>query len=427
MRKKIAALTLLLSMTAALCVPSALAGGTSGEGGVSAGEADPAAGKAVTAAGPDEGPDLTLQPDAEGPVSFENLERAIRSGDLQLRALEENVQALESLDYEDMKEDLRKSLHQIASGQWMMSQYGQGDTLAHAQLDQTYDALREQFDAIRDGELQEDNDGLIRQLNEAEDQICLAGESLYIALQAMEIQEDGLERQLAALDRTVQEMELRYRMGQISALQLTETKAGRSSLASGLETLRMNIRTCKLQLETMTGAEMTGQIQLGALPSVTDAELESMDLEKDLSAAKEKSYTLYDAKQKLDDAKDDWIDSLSFGQNTYQYKAGQHNWQSAQYTYDNAVRSYELKFRTLYEQVGDYRQIWENAKVSLASQQAKYASQELRYHQGTISQNVLLSAEDDLHAAEEKVRSAAGDLFSTYNTYRWAVQRGILN
>ena len=29
--------------------------------------------------------------------------------------------------------------------------------------------------------------------------------------------------------------------------------------------------------------------------------------------------------------------------------------------------------------------------------------------------------------AEEKVQSAAGDLFSSYNTYRWAVEHGVLN
>ena len=43
------------------------------------------------------------------------------------------------------------------------------------------------------------------------------------------------------------------------------------------------------------------------------------------------------------------------------------------------------------------------------------------------SHNALLAAEDDLREAEETVRSAAGDLFSTYNTYCWAAQHGILN
>ena len=90
-------------------------------------------------------------------------------------------------------------------------------------------------------------------------------------------------------------------------------------------------------------------------------------------------------------------------------------------------RDYELKFRTLYAQVNDYKQIWDAAKTALACQQDSYASMELKYQQGTISKNALLDAEDDLREAEEKVRTSANDLFSSYNTYCWAVQHGVLN
>jgi len=62
-----------------------------------------------------------------------------------------------------------------------------------------------------------------------------------------------------------------------------------------------------------------------------------------------------------------------------------------------------------------------------ACQQDSYASMELKYQQGTISKNALLDAEDDLREAEEKVRTSANDLFSSYNTYCWAVQHGVLN
>ncbi len=77
--------------------------------------------------------------------------------------------------------------------------------------------------------------------------------------------------------------------------------------------------------------------------------------------------------------------------------------------------------------MGDYKQILDAARVSLASQQDSYAASQMKYEQGTISKNTLLSAEDDLHAAEDTVQNAAIDLFSAYNTYCWAVQHGILN
>ena len=85
-----------------------------------------------------------------------------------------------------------------------------------------------------------------------------------------------MARQLEALDRTVTEMELRYTLGQISALQLSEVKTGRTALESGLETLRMNVKSYKLQLEMLIGAEQTGEIALSPLPEVTAEQLAQM-------------------------------------------------------------------------------------------------------------------------------------------------------
>ena len=86
-----------------------------------------------------------------------------------------------------------------------------------------------------------------------------------------------------------------------------------------------------------------------------------------------------------------------------------------------------MKFRTLYAQVKDYKQILEASKVSASSKEASYAAAELKYRQGNISKNTLLTAEDELTAAKEAVRSAENDLFTAYNNYCWAVKTGILN
>ena len=72
----------------------------------------------------------------------------------------------------------------------------------------------------------------------------------------------SLQRQLDALDRTVEEMELRYKLGQISALTLQQVKNGRTQLASGIATLDMNIRNYTRQLEVMLGLEQTGSLTL---------------------------------------------------------------------------------------------------------------------------------------------------------------------
>ncbi len=399
-------------------------------------------------AGPDLAENVTIQPDALGEVSFANVERRMRENNLQLLTLEQSVLTIEDIDYDKLYDQLWQQLNDIARAQWGLVQAsnamhslsqipGSGVTYSdyeyhtsYDQLDRAYAAVREQFDALKEGDMQKDNADVVRQLNNLQDQIVMAGESLYAALTAMEGQGTGLRQQLEGLDRTVEEMELRYQLGQISAMQLAEVKSGRTALESGLATLRMNVRNYKLQLEMLIGAEQTGEIALGPLPEVTAEQLSQMDLEKDLAAAREKSYELYDAAKTLEDARDQYkedADYWGYNENRMEFRNAKRTWQAAQYTYNNIVQSYELKFRTLFAQVEDYHQIWEAAKVSLACEQSSYAASELKFQQGTISRNALLTAGDGLREAEEKVRSAAGDLFSTYNTYCWAVQHGILN
>lgn len=468
MRQRILALLLAAALLAALPAVSALAEERKTDGAPAARTESPAEGaapdteeegepeenpepeeepEAPSPAGPDLAENVTVRPDPLGEVSFSSVESRMRENNLQILAIEQSVLTIEDIDYDRLYNQLWKQLNDLAQAQWAMikgsrlmrtmdqvmgtSNYSDYEYhTVYDQMDQAYDAVRDQFDAIKEGDMQKDNADIVRQLKNLQDQIVVAGESLYVALTAMEAQEDALQRQLTALNRTVEEMELRYQMGQISAMQLSEVKSGRTALESGLATLRMNVKNYKLQLEMLIGAEQTGEIALGPVPEVTAEQLAEMDLERDLAAAKERSYELYDAEKTLEDARDEYkdaADNWGYNEQRYEFRSARNTWQAAQYTYNNTVQNYELKFRTLYAQVGDYRQIWEAAGVALACERESYAASELKFRQGTISRNTLLSAEDDLREAEEKVRSAAGDLFSTYNTYCWAVQHGILN
>lgn len=456
MKRRSIALLLALALVLSLCAVTAAAGETAENQQETAGESQETAGENEDAeaaeeedteeeppslAGPDAEPEIDpetgeviesvlIEPDAVGTVSYANVERRMRENNLSVLALQESVDMIESIDYDKLYDDLRKQLNDIADMQWGMVLMGQSDSYAYEQLEQGYQSLRDQFDAIKDGELQEDNAGAVRQLKSLQDQIIMGGEMLYATLVGLETQEDALQRQLASLNRTVEEMELRYQMGQVSALQLQQTKAGQTQLASGLETLRMNIKNYKLQLEMMIGAEQTGEITLGTVPEVTEKQLEAMDLEKDLLTAKDRSYDLYAAAKTLEDEQNDYKDAgrkYSYNENKMEFRKAKHNWQAAQYTYNDTVQSYELKFRTLYAQVKDYKQILDAAKVSLECEKASCQASELKYQQGSISYNALLDAQDSLKEAEEKVQTASNDLFVSYNTYCWAVEHGVLN
>lgn len=154
-----------------------------------------------------------------------------------------------------------------------------------------------------------------------------------------------------------------------------------------------------------------------------------MDVEKDLEKAKAVSYDLYAAKLTLEDADEEYKDKagdLGYNEDNYEYIAVKHRWQAAQYTYNAAVQNFELSFRSLYDSVQSYASALNAAKVSLECERSDLAAAQLRYEQGTISENALHTAEDELYTAQDTVSGAERDLFTAYNNYRWAVDYGLL-
>ena len=157
-----------------------------------------------------------------------------------------------------------------------------------------------------------------------------------------------------------------------------------------------------------------------------------MDLERDLETAKANSWSLYEATETMKEERKRYNGyggdaAYEYRQKDRIYMQARHNWYSAKYNYDNTVQSFELSLRNLYLKVQDYRQILDAAETALAVEQDNYAVAQLKNSQGTLSQNGLLEAGDKLNEAKEKVLGAENDLFSAYNTYRWAVDYGIMN
>lgn len=365
-------------------------------------------------------------PDPVGQLSFANLENRMRENNLTILMLEESIASIDEIDFDKQIDDLRQQLNKIAASITILRLMG--DSEAADALQANYDSMKAQFDQLYEGDVRDDYDAAVRQLRNTEDQMIKTAETIYINILELQNTDAQLQRSLAAMNRTVQEMELRYDLGQISALQLQQTESGRTQLKSSLETVEMNLDNLIVQMEVMIGAEQTGALKLGEIPDVTDEQIAAMDLEKDLAAAKEVSYALFDAQKTLNDAKETYEDAIDGkGINSYQRKSAEHTWKAAQYTYEAAVQSFELSFRTAFNAVADQQQILKASQTALALQQDTYASMELKYQQGSISKNALQDAKDDLDDAQTAVDTARHNLFTAYRTYRWAVDKGLLN
>lgn len=436
MRKQITAMALSLALSGSFLSATALAAETP------SGTAD----AAMAAAGVKDGQTVTQKElyaaDPEGTVSFANLETRVRENNLTVRMLEESIASIDVVDYEKMYDDLKDALNSIAKTQRAMLQLGQLDSAMgntslsgsfsseyiFSSLDASYDSLRDTFDDLKDGKIQDDYAAAKRQLENAENQVVMGAETLYMAILEMQNTRSSLQRQLDALDRTVEEMELRYKLGQISALTLQQVKDGRTQMSSGISTLDMNIRNYTRQLEVMLGLEQAGSLTLTEPPQVSDKLVAEMDYDTALAAAKEKSYDLFAAQRTLDDAQETYKDSIKgYGQNNYHYKSAVHTYEAAKYTYQSTVQSFEMNFRTMYDAVADYQQVLKASQSALDYQKNAYAASQLKYQQGSISKNALLEAQDSLASAKADVSTAKHNLFSAYHTYLWAVEYGILN
>ena len=414
------------------------------------------------------GQEPTPSPAPAGTLTYDQLEQQVRAGDLKILILEENIASAQATDFDKIREDLRDQLNSIANQQWQLIGGGSGSSgggqgaqfdfstatpqdqylygavnalqsgmtamsnmltsSTRQTLKQAYDAVREQYDDLKDGKTQKTVADSVRMMENMVNSEVKLAQATYAQLVELDAALDTLDRSLAALDRQVEELELRYKLGQISALTLEQVKSGRATLASQRETYASQARSGLMALEFMTGRDLTGTLKLGSLPAVTADQVSAMDLEKDMAAAKEKSWTLYDAQNTLDDAKetfDDAGDEYNHNEKKYQYVQAQHSWQAAQYTHQATVSGFELTFRGLYDKVKDAQQVLGAAQIALAVQQDSYAAQELKYQQGSISKNALLDAGDTLASAQDTVDTARRSLFTAYNNYRWAVEYGI--
>ena len=370
-------------------------------------------------------PQTQEQEPAEDSVGWAELEARIRGGSLTAQAMSENIAGIESMDYDRMYEDLRKQINEIGKAQRMLIM--SGDSTGFQELAQAYTVLRESFDAVKDGDLQEDNADVVWRLQDANNQLAAAGGSLYLSILGMEQSAADGARGLAALDRTLAGMRLRQELGQISQQAVEDLEQTRANTVSQLQTLNYTISTCKGQLQSMMGETPTGILTLEALPE-EDLAFEAVPpYDEALSAARSKSWNLRNAQITLEEARDAWArDSSRYSPHHYQHKIAEHTWAAAQLTYEEAVQSFETAFHTLYNAPDDCRQILENKEKAVRHQEQMTERIAARRELGLIPQTELLAAQDELDAARSEAESTRRDLFAARNSLRLAIQYGLV-
>lgn len=309
-----------------------------------------------------------------------------------------------------------------------LSEYGK---IQAESLKASKESLEDQLDDLKEQkqDYQKTLKDTERQIDYAADQTISGAESLYLTILSTQLQLDGLKNNtLASTQRSLKEIELRYQLGQVSKLTLTQVQNGYESLASSITSLENTVSTLYSSLQSLMGDVPTGKLQLLDTPSVAADELSYLNYASDLSKAKEKSYTLYTADRAVEDAEDAMNDARrDEGKNSYQYKMAEYAYQSSIYKKDAAVASFEASFLNLYKAIAPAQSALAAKQSALAYEQQMYAVAEKKYQLGNLSANALQDAKDTLDSAQRDVEAAQLDLFTAYHSYDQAVKLGLVS
>lgn len=413
---------------------------------------------------------------SDGTLAFSQIGERVKANNLTLKAAEESLKQAKAMDWDDAidemedaidnldiqisqlltgskaqlekaQADLATSLNGISvtggnltglkeviqntvtlSTLSSLSQYSQ---MQAASLKASKESLEDQLDDLKEQkqDYQKTLKDTERQIDYAADQTISGAESLYLTILSTQLQLDGLKNNtLASTQRSLKEIELRYQLGQVSKLTLTQVQNGYESLESSIISLENTVSTLYSSLQSLMGDVPTGKLRLLDTPSVTANELSYLNYASDLSKAKENSYTLYTADRAVEDAEDAMNDARrDEGKNSYQYKMAEYAYQSSLYKKDAAVASFEASFLNLYKAIAPAQTALAAKQSALAYEQQMYAVAEKKYQLGNLSANALQDAKDTLDSAQRDVEAAQLDLFTAYHSYDQAVKLGLVS
>ena len=413
---------------------------------------------------------------SDGTLAFSQIGERVKANNLTLKAAQESLKQAQAMDWndaidemEDAIDDLDFQISQLLNGSTeqlkkaqadlttslseisvvdnkltglekvikntvalsTLSSFSQYSQMQAASLKASKESLEDQLDDLK--EQKEDYQKTLadteRQIDYAADQTISGAESLYLTILSTQLQLDGLKNNtLASTQRSLKEIELRYQLGQVSKLTLTQVQNGYESLESSITSLENTVSTLYSSLQSLMGDVPTGKLRLLDTPSVTADELSYLNYASDLSKAKENSYSLYTADRAVEDAEDAMNDARrDEGKNSYQYKMAEYAYQSSIYKKDAAVASFEASFLNLYKAIAPAQTALAAKQSALAYEQQMYAVAEKKYQLGNLSANALQDAKDTLDSAQRDVEAAQLDLFTAYHSYDQAVKLGLIS
>lgn len=378
-------------------------------------------------------------------IGFRGLEETVRAHNQTIQAFRKTLQGIENtdLDGQFFAEELQyqaqlneyqsqanayttyikelKALDGDSSDPTIAAQIEMAESLLKvaqngvAQINGIISGLDDAQEAAED-ELDDTYTSTEKQLENTANGIVVGAQTAYAGIITIREGIETLDRSLAALDRNIAVVEKQVEIGMASQLTLENLEQTRRTAAAQRETLVKQQTATENQLSLLCGNTANTTVKPTTLPTVTDRQLADMNYEKDLEAALDNSYTIWSARDEMRKASNDYEDNVTSTVDAYE---------AAKLNLEYAEESVTNSFRQLYLDVQDKKRLLDEAQAAYDMEKKNFDVDALRYERGMISKNDYLTAQDDLAAQEEAVRTAEHDLFTAYNTYDWA-KRGYI-
>ena len=402
---------------------------------------------------------------SDGTLSFDQIGPRVKANNLTLKAAQESLKSAEAMDWDEAMELQISMLVSSGAGQLAeakqkiteaisainqasgiiedaegfvnnivlagsLTSLGQYSQIQAESLKASLESMEDQLDDLKDQkeDYQKTLEDTARQIDYAAAQTIAGAESLYLTILSTQLQLEALQETMESTQRSLQEVELRYELGQVSQLTLLQAQSGYDSLKASMDSLENTISTLYSSLQSLMGDVPTGRLTLTSTPYVTQGQLAAISYTSDLEKAKENSYTLYASARSVEDAKQAMDDARrEEGKNSYQYKMAEYTYQSTLYQNDATIAEFELSFQSLYKALAPAQAALSAKESALAYEEQVYAVAERKHELGNLSDNALLDAKNTLNTAKRDVTAAEMELYTAYHSYEQAVKQGLVS
>ncbi|MDR3767422.1 MAG: TolC family protein [Butyricicoccus sp.] len=385
-------------------------------------------------------------------IGFYGLEKTIRANNQTIQSLQKTLASIGSTDvesqfvnqyigyenqntqlqqqvdkYRESAKELQDAANKLPDGQddsmkaALNAQAQQMETLAD-QAQSTINANKLMIAGLDDAQddAQEQLDDTYattkKQVENSADQIVVGAQTQYISLCTMQDNIEALDRSIAAVDRQLPVIEKEYEIGMATALDVETLKNQRAAYVSSKLTLENQIAAIENSLSLTLGNDAGTTVHVQKVPEVTARQLRDMNYEKDLEEAKTNSYTIWQKRDALRKASNDYEDDVTSTLDAYN---------AAKIDLAAAQEQVENDFRKLFNDVSEKKRLVDQAESDLELAESNYKVTETKYQQGMISKLEYENAQDTLETAKAAITTAESNLFTAYNTYDWA-KRGVM-